>query len=74
MSARKSMYCVGFDYGSTIICLEGETANIDDFYPLIVLGAQKVIEWLEKGKVIVIGNSEEYQSIDYAGNRYVDAK
>lgn len=42
---------------------------IDKFYPGVADEARKVISWLDSGKIILTGHSEEYQGIEYQDNR-----
>ena len=47
---------------------------IDGFYPEIIAEVEKVICWLEKGKIKITGHSGEYQGIEYDDNRTTEEK
>jgi|SRR5579871_3757449 len=48
---------------------------LDSFYPQLNVEIEKVISWLEEGKIILTGNKDNYNHyFDYADNRTEDEK
>ncbi len=42
---------------------------VDGFYPAIAEEAEKVIHWLESGKIVLTGHDDGYQEVGYEDNR-----
>jgi len=71
------LYCDGFNfldniglgYGVDIKCPEYSDATVDDYYPQILVEAEKVIDWLDNGKIVITGHSGNFQGIEYDDNR-----
>ena len=76
------LYCDGFDfmdnlgmgYGLGLTCPDYYNEEIDDYYPQILGEVEKVLEWLDNGKIVITGHSGEYQGIEYEDNRSVEEK
>ncbi|GDY27759.1 hypothetical protein AHAT_36490 [Agarivorans sp. Toyoura001] len=76
------LYCDGFDfmdnlglgYGLGITCPDQYNEKVDDYYPQILGEVEKVLEWLDNGKIVITGHSGEYQGIEYEDNRSVEEK
>jgi len=76
------LYCDGFDfmdnlgmgYGLGLTCPDYYNEKVDDYYPQILGEVEKVLEWLDNGKIVITGHSGEYQGIEYEDNRSVEEK
>ncbi len=76
------LYCDGFDfmdnlgmgYGLGLTCPDYYNEKVDDYYPQILSEVEKVLEWLDNGKIVITGHSGEYQGIEYEDNRRVEEK
>ena len=65
---------LGLGYGLSIACPDYGRDIVDDYYPQILEEVEKVVEWLDNGKIIITGHSGEYQGIEYADNRSPEEK
>ncbi|CAM4188501.1 hypothetical protein [Pseudoalteromonas byunsanensis] len=71
------LYCEGFGfmdnlglgYGLGLTCPDGFNDKVEEFYPHITEEAERVLLWLDTGKIIITGHSGEYQGIEYDDNR-----
>ncbi len=76
------LYCDGFNfmdnlgmgYGLGLTCPDYYNEKVDDYYPQILGEVEKVLEWLDNGKIVITGHSGEYQGIEYEDNRSVEEK
>jgi hypothetical protein len=48
---------------------EQQESLLDSFYPDIEFEIKKVIEWLETGKVVLIGKHDDFSQYEYIDNR-----
>ncbi|GLX78284.1 hypothetical protein tinsulaeT_16240 [Thalassotalea insulae] len=77
-----NLYCEGFGfmdnlglgYGLGITCSDYHNEKVDDYYPQILGEVDKVVEWLDSGKIVITGHSGEYHGIEYEDNRSVIEK
>jgi hypothetical protein len=71
------LYCDGFwfldnlglGYGLGITCPNDFNGKVEDYYPKILVEVEKVLGWLDSGKIIITGHSGEYQGIEYVDYR-----
>ena len=67
------LYCDGFNfldnlgigYGLGLTCPDEYNESVEDYYPAIVQEAEKVLSWLDDGKIVITGHTGEYQGIKY---------
>ncbi|MBG9993830.1 hypothetical protein I6F50_02030 [Pseudoalteromonas sp. NZS127_1] len=65
---------LGMGYGLGLTCPDYYNEKVDDYYPQILDEVEKVLEWLDNGKIVITGHSGEYQGIEYEDNRSVEEK
>ena len=71
------LYCEGFGfmdnlglgYGLSLTCPDGFNDKVEEFYPHIADEAERVLLWLDTGKIVITGHSGEYQGIEYDDKR-----
>lgn len=76
------LYCYGFDfmdnlgmgYGLGLTCPDYYNEKVDDYYPKILGEVEKVLEWLDSGKIVITSHSGKYQGIEYEDSRSVEEK
>ncbi len=56
------------------LTIEQKKKLLDSFYPAIETEIQKVILWLDNGKIILTGIKDEYNRFDYIDNRTEEEK
>jgi len=56
---------LGIGYGLGLTCPDEYNESVEDYYPAIVQEAEKVLSWLDDGKIVITGHTGEYQGIKY---------